>query len=73
MNSQEIYVINSIPVDVSWMLDRFVQVAILGLSLTVILLHVVVGISMMNMIFLFVLYGVLLLCVVYLKYKYINI
>jgi len=73
MNSQEIYVINSIPVDVSWMLDRFVQVAILGLSVTVILLHVVVGISMMNMIFLFVLYGVLLLCVVYLKYKYINI
>jgi hypothetical protein len=73
MDVQEIYVINSSLVNRSGALDRFVQLGILGLSLTVILLHVVVGISMMNVIFLFVLYGVLLLCVVYLKYKYINI
>jgi len=73
MDAQEMYVINIIPVQGSGLLDRFVQLGILGLSVTVILLHVVVGISMMNVIFLFVLYGVLLMCVVYLKYKYINI
>ncbi len=73
VDAPDLYLIDSRPVLRNGIFDQFVQVIILGMALVVILLQVLVGISMMNTIFVFVLYGILLLYAVYLKYKYINI
>jgi hypothetical protein len=52
--------------------EKLIQIGILCLSLVILLLHIVVGLSMTNTIFLFVMYGILLLFIMYLKNKYIK-
>jgi hypothetical protein len=52
--------------------EKLIQLGILCLALVILLLHIVVGLSMTNTIFLFVMYGILLFFIMYLKNKYIN-
>ena len=53
--------------------EKMVQIGLVGLSFVVILLHVFLGMSMTHTIFLFVMYGVLLLFITHIKNKYIKI
>ena len=53
-------------------LSRVLYIVIVFLAFIVILLHVVVGVSMINTIFLFVLYGLLLGFISYVQYRYIS-
>lgn len=52
--------------------EKLIQLGILCLALVILLLHIVVGLSMTNTIFLFVMYGILLFFIMYLKNKYIK-
>lgn len=52
--------------------EKMVQLGLVGLSFVVILLHVFIGMSMTHTIFLFVMYGILLLFITYIKNKYIK-
>jgi hypothetical protein len=53
-------------------LSRVLYIVIVFLAFIIILLHVVVGVSMINTIFLFVLYGLLLGFISYVQYRYIS-
>ena len=53
-------------------LTRVLYIVILFVAFIVILLHVIVGVSMLNTIFLFILYGILLMFISYIQYRYIT-